>query len=340
MDERTLFDRFHEALEVEPRPGAYERMRFAMTNHPVALKGRPALRIRWSKMGLRITAAVAAGVIAMAVIAAFLAARHGPVGSVPAGSDPSVKAYQAMIKSDYDALSNASSNSCGSVDDSGCDVFVTTALAPYNKWISDLKSFKKTPARFAALDDMLRRHLTDETIYLNEMLAAHKSKNVKSFDFAFEGAFYEGAWIDPTAGTIAGTYPRVAGSYTDALALAKQSIDACIKQAPGPADIGCEQLYHPDECAKVGLQACANDAHAYAARIQGFLIGLLQNPAPSALAAKDRKIQIALAVVDADIIAVTDGLRSGDPAKTTSAEDSFVADLLLANNDIGVVGSA
>jgi hypothetical protein len=338
MDERTLFDRFHEALDVEPRPGAYERMRFAMTNHPVALKRRPALRIRWSTMGLRITAAVAAGVIAMAVIAAFLAAHHGPVGSVPAGSDPKVKAYQAMVTSDYNALSN-NTFSCGAVNDAGCEPFVTTALSPYNKWISDLKSFQ-TPARFAALDGMLRRHLTDETIYLNEMLAAHKSKNVKSFDFAFEGAFYEGSWIDPTVGVIAGTYPRVAGSYTDALALAKQSLDACIKQAPGPADIGCEHLYHPEECAKVGLQACANDAHAYAARIQGFLIGLLQNPAPSALAAKDRKIQIALAVVDADIIAVTDGLRSGDPAKTTSAEDSFVADLLLANNDIGVVGSA
>jgi hypothetical protein len=338
MDERTLFDRFHEALDVEPRPGAYERMRFAMTNHPVALKRRPALRIRWSTMGLRITAAVAAGVIAMAVIAAFLAAHHGPVGSVPAGSDPKVKAYQAMITSDYNALSN-NTFSCSAVDDSGCEAFVTTALSPYNKWISDLKSFQ-TPARFAALDGMLRRHLTDETIYLNGMLAAHKSKNLKSFDFAFEGAFYEGAWIDPTVGVIAGTYPRVAGSYTDALALAKQSLEACINQAPGPADIGCEQLYHPDECAKVGLQACANDAHAYAARIQGFLIGLLQNPAPGGLAAKDRKIQIALAVVDADIIAVTDGLRSGDPAKTTSAEDSFVTDLLLANNDIGVVGSA
>ena len=37
---------------------------------------------------------------------------------------------------------------------------------------------------------------------------------------------------------------------------------------------------------------------------------------------------------------VTEGLRSGDSAKTASAEDTFVADLLLANNDIGVVGSA
>ena len=42
MDERILFAQFHEALDVEPRPGAYERMRIAMTNHPVVIKRRPA----------------------------------------------------------------------------------------------------------------------------------------------------------------------------------------------------------------------------------------------------------------------------------------------------------
>jgi hypothetical protein len=85
MDERTLFDQFHEALEMEPRPGAYERMRFAMTNHPVAPKTWPAFQIRWSTMRLRITAAVAAGLIVIALIGVYLATRQGPVGSVPAG---------------------------------------------------------------------------------------------------------------------------------------------------------------------------------------------------------------------------------------------------------------
>jgi len=67
MDERILFDQFHEALDVEPRPGAYERMRFAMTNQPVALKSRPVFRMRWSKMGIRVAAVLAAAVLAVAV---------------------------------------------------------------------------------------------------------------------------------------------------------------------------------------------------------------------------------------------------------------------------------
>lgn len=339
MDERTLFDQFHEALDVEPRQGAYERMRLAFTNHPVALKGRPAFPRRWSKMGLRVAAVLAAAVIAIALGAAILATHHGPVGSVPAADEPNVKAYQAMIKSDYDGLYTANSPTCSSVDDPGCEAVVTASLPPLNKWIIDLKAFQ-TPARFAALDAMLRRHLADKIVYANAMLAAQKSKNVKAFDFAGQSGFYEGEWIDPAVGTIDGSYPRVAGSYTDALAVAKQSLGACINQAPGPADIGCEQLYHPEECAKIGQQACANAAQAYAARIQIFLIGLLQNPAPTALAAKDRQIQTALTVLDADIIAVTEGLRSGNSAKTADAETTFVGDLTLAYNDIGAVGSA
>lgn len=337
MDERTLSDRFHEALEMEPRPGAYERMRNAMTTQPAAHKSRTGSPIRWSKMGIRVAAVLAAAVLAVALGGAILALHFRPVGSVPAHVDPNVTAYQAMIKAGYDALAAGNNLSCAAVDDVGCPAFVTTMVPLLNKWGSDLKSFR-TPSQFAALDTMLRLHLTDGTRYLNAMLAANKSKDRKAFDFAFEGAFYENEWIDPTVGTIAGTYPRVAGSYSDALVLAKQSLQGCINQAPGPADISCEQLYHADICAKVGLQACANDAHAYGARIQGFLIGILQNLAPSALGDKDLQIQTALAQLDADIIAITDGLLSGDSAQTVSAEMTFVADLTLAAHYISVAG--
>ena len=340
MEEKNLFDQFHEALDVEPRPGAYERMRYAFMSHPDALKKRPVFPTRWSKMGLRVAAVLAAAVIAVALGAAILAGRHGPVGSTPAGPDPNVKAYQALIKTDYDSLAaGTGSLSCSDVNDTGCEAAVATTVPLLTKWVSDLKSFH-TPAQFAALDAMLQRHLTDAINIQNAQLAAHKSGNLKDFTFAGEGAFYENEWLDPTIGVIAGSYPKVASSYHDALALARQHIDACVSQAPGPADLGCEHLYHPDVCANVGVQACASDAYSAAAQIQSFLISLLQNPAPTALAAKDRQIQSDLAQLDADIVAVTDGLLSGDSAQTTSAEAQFVADLAHADNDIGVIGSA
>jgi hypothetical protein len=84
MDERTLFDRFHKALEMEPRPGAYYRMRSAMTNPPVVLKGWPTNQGKWSRTGLRAGAVVATALIASALIAVFLVLHHRPVASVPA----------------------------------------------------------------------------------------------------------------------------------------------------------------------------------------------------------------------------------------------------------------
>src|ERR1700694_3380421 len=119
MDEQILFDRFHEALEMEPRPGAYDRMRFAMTNRPVAVKRRPAFRVRWSRMGLRLAAGLTAAVIVIAVAAAFIAAHRGPVGSAPAGQDPKVEAYQALISSDYAASANPNFR-CNGVQEANC----------------------------------------------------------------------------------------------------------------------------------------------------------------------------------------------------------------------------
>jgi len=295
--------------------------------------------MRWTKMGIRVAAVLAAAVIAVALGAALLAAHHAPLGSAPAGPDPNVRAYQAMIKSGHDSFSTVSNFNCGGVSDPGCEAMVTATVPLLNKWASDLKSFN-TPARFALIDGMLRSHLADNVQYLNAMVAAHKAGNLKAFSFAFEGAFYEGAWIDPSVAAIEGSSPKLAGSYHDALALARQHIHACVSQAPGPADIACEQLFHPDECASVGAQACANDAHAAAGQILSFLDGFIQNPAPSALAAKDRVIQVDLAKVDADIIAITNGLLNGDSTKTASAQATYAADITLADSDISVVGGA
>lgn len=341
MDERTLFDRFHEALEMEPRPGAYERMRFAMTNRPVALKSRPALRIRWSRMTLRVAAVLAALVIAIAFGAAILAGHRGPVGSVPAGQDPNVKAYQYMTSSNYDALAALDSLGCNtaSIRDASCETYVNAAVPVLQKWVSDLGSFH-TPARLTVFDGLLRRHLNDEITELKAVAAYQKTNNVKGFTLAHVGQFYEREWVHPAVSTIEGSYPTVAGSYHDALSLARQSLNGCATGAPGPGGVACAQLSH-QLCDTIGDQACANDAYVSGAQIQTFLIGLLQNPAPSALAAKDRQLQSDLAQVDTDLLAVTDAVRSGDSAAVSSAEVSYAQAISVANADIiAMIGSA
>lgn len=340
MDERTLFDQFHEALDVEPRPGAYERMRFAFTNQPVALKRRPAFRMRWSKMGLRVVTVLAAAAIAIAMGAAILAVHHGPVGSVPAG-DPHVKAYQTMISSNYDALANLDSLGCNtiSINDASCEPYVNAAVPVLQKWVSDLGSFQ-TPTRLTVLDGLLRRHLNDEITELKAVVAYQQTNNVKGFTLAHVGQFYEREWVHPVVSAIEGSYVRMAGSYHDALSLARQSLNGCATGAPGPGGVACAQLSH-QLCDAIGDQACADDAYASGAQIQTFLIGLLQNPAPSALAAKDRQLQADLAQVDTDLLAVTDAVRSGDSATVRSAEASYALAISAADADIiAMIGTA
>jgi hypothetical protein len=344
MDERTLFNRFHEALEMEPRPGAYERMRFAMTHHPVALKRRPAFQMRWSKMGLRITAAVAAGAIAIALIAVFLASHHGQVGSVPAGQDQHAKAYSAMIRSNYNSyvdLLNTTfntSNNCDSVQNAECPVAIKTMLPQFDKWLSDLNSFQ-TPSGYAVIDGQLRRHLSEKVAVLNAVVAFQQAQNESGYSLGMYNASYEVAWLVPTVYAIEGIYPRVAGSYNDAISLTRQAADACVSSKPGPSELGCDALYQHEKCTGAAARICESDVQSATTQIQTLLIALLQNPAPSALANQDDRVQADLARADTALLAITDALLRGDSAKVDTGESLYAAAIHTALLDVAAANS-
>ena len=340
MDEQVLFDRFHEALDKEPRPGAYERMRFAMTNHPVALRRRPAFRMRWSKMGLRIAAVVTVAVIAMALIAVLVVSHRAPVGTVPAATDPNVEAYQVLVSSDYNKMASSTSNHCNTIQDTGCAAAVVPVVAALDKWVADLSSFP-TPSRYAAIDTQLRRHLSAAAAELNAAVAFQKANNQAGFDMAMSAAFFERAWIDPTTSTIAGSYPAVAGSYHDAVSLAKRSLDSCINGTPAPNDLACQALGSAQTCVSTAAQAptCESDVQNAAAQIQTFLIALVQNPAPSALANKDAQLQTDLAAADTALLAITDALLHGNSAKAEAGRSAYTLAISAADGDAALAAS-
>ena len=333
MDERTLFDQFHEALDIEPRPGAYERVRFAFTNHPVALKRLPVLRMRWSKMGLRIGAVVTVAAIAIALAAVFIATHHAFVGSVPAGSDANVKVYQAMMNSDYNTMVASTSSHCNTIQDTGCQAAVAPVLVTLQKWVDDLNAFQTTPARYAAIDGQLRRHLTAAIAELNAAVAFQKANNRNGFNLAMRAAFSERAWLDPTMFAIEGTYPKVAGSYHDAMSLATQALGACVNGTPGPGDLGCQRLSAQETCTGAAASTCESDVEAATAQIQTFLVALLQNPAPSALTAPGARFQADLAQADTALLAIADALVHGDSAKAAAGQSLYRAAITAADGD-------
>jgi len=291
-------------------------------------------------MGLRIAAGLTAAVIVIALIAAFLA-HHTPVGNVPANQDPNVKAYRAMIISDYSTMAGSTSGApqCITIQTTGCQAALSRVIPTLQRWVSDLTTFR-TPSRFAVIDGQLRRHLTEVMTEMNAAVAFQSANNQNGFDIAVNAIYYERAWIDPTTFAIEGTYPKVAGTYHDAISLARQSLDACVNSTPGPGDLGCHALSAGQACTGAAVQTCESDVQSAETQTQNFLIALLQNPASSALTTKDALLQADLAKADTALLAITDALLSADSAKADAGQSSYAVAIHAADADVFAIRSA
>jgi hypothetical protein len=191
-----------------------------------------------------------------------------------------------------------------------------------------------TPASFAVIDGQLRRHLSEAATELNAAVAFQKARNQTGFDLAMNAAFYERAWMDPAVFTIEGTYPKVGASFRDVVNLAKQSLGGCINSSPGPGDLACQTLYTHETCTGSAVQRCESDVQSASTRLQEFVIGLTQNPAPSGLTANAQQVLPDLGRADTALVAITDGLVRGDPAKVDAGEIAFTAAIAAADGDL------
>lgn len=287
-------------------------------------------------MGLRAAAVLTAVVVAIVVIAAFLVTHRNPVGGVPAGQDPNVKAYQAMVNADYNIMSASTSNHCGTIDDTGCAQAISAIVPTLQKWVNDLSSFK-TPARFVAIDGQIRRHLTEVVSELNAAVAFQKAHNTSGFDLAMGAAVYERAWIDPATFSIEGSYPPVASSYRGALLLARQGLDACVNGTPGPSDLACNRLSQQQSCTGATAQSCESDVQGAETRAQTFLIGLLENPSPASSATANGQFENDLAQADTALLAITDALLRGDSLKVNAGQVAYSSAIVQADSDGGAI---
>ena len=337
MDERALFDQFHEALDIEPRPGAADLLVLQLTRPPVAAMRRPAFHTRWTKMGFRLSAAMTAVVIAIALIAAFLASHNAAVGNIQARPDPTVKPYQTMMRSDYaafDQVTNAN-NHCGTIQDTGCAGAVSNVVPVMQKWINDLTT-TPTPSQYAVLNGQLRRHLTQVITDLNAATRFQAANDAGGFNLALNSALFERAWIDPTTFALEGSYRKVAGSYRDAIALVRQSLDTCVNGRPDPAALGCSQLSSTQQLACSG-PTCLGYAQNADTDLQMLLIALAQNPAPSSVKAKAAQLQTDLANADTNLVAYSDALLKSDIGNADVARNAFGLAVNVADSDAGTL---
>ena len=86
IDEQQLFERFHAALDVESKPGAYDRMRTELARSSVRPRKWPWLELPWPRTSARLAAGVMVIALALAAGAVFLGTHHqfGPTpGLIP-----------------------------------------------------------------------------------------------------------------------------------------------------------------------------------------------------------------------------------------------------------------
>jgi hypothetical protein len=336
MEDNVLFDRFHAALEAEPRAGAYDRLRAAMNNsQAAAIQRRPHSRLRFTKMGLRITAAIAAVAILTALIVALLASHRTPVGNVPATDSRNVTAYRALILADYGVMNASTSDHCNTIADTGCAAAVGRVAVALQKWVSDLQGFQ-TPPRYAALDALLRAHLTQAAYDLNAAVAFQPQNNSNGFDLAMNAAVYERAWLDPASFAIEGTLGNRAASYRDALGQISQAQSNCVLGTPQPLDIACARLMS-HACVITDAHSCEITVQEAATQVQGFVISIAQFPPPSSRTTQAAKLQTDLVQEDAALIAITVALLKGDANGMASGVSSFQ---LATGNTVNDVGAA
>jgi hypothetical protein len=75
MEERLVFERFHEALDAQPRAGAFDRLQAALARSPVRSRRQPRFVIPFPPTGLRLAAGIAVILLAAIVIGSFVYVR-------------------------------------------------------------------------------------------------------------------------------------------------------------------------------------------------------------------------------------------------------------------------
>ncbi len=328
MDERILFDRFHQALDIESPPGAYERLRIALVKSSVKPLRRPPLQLRWSQMGLRLAAALTAIVLAVVAIAAFLAT-HAPTGSIPAGSDRAIHSYQTLIDNDYHRPVDLppNSGSCASILGAECAVAASRLADALQLWLDDLNR-SEPPARFAFVDAQLRRHLALAISDFNAVAAAQRSQDQRGMAEAMQAALNEKGWIDDAVSGILKSQQGTIATYKQAVRFHKQNLDQCAACEPMVSQNGVI-------CNRDQASACQyeNEIQHTSFLVVRFEAAIIEVAAPNSLMTKDRRLQSDLAKADTALMTMTAALSVGDQAGYDTGRISLQRALAVVDQD-------
>lgn len=305
MEEELVFERIHSALDVQPPPGAYERLRVALNQRPVKPPRWPAFSTRWSNMSFRLAAGVALVALAAAILAAIFAIHNASTGYVPAGSGMSIQAYEAMVINDNAAALATFSGPCDIGVHTACLADATRGIPAVQKWIDDL-THAQTPSRFKVVDAEMRRHLAQNLTAQHDLVAAAQAGDGAAMDRAFIVAVYAAAWTDTIISQGVTSSRQVDVPSYVAVVQARQlgNCDTCTLVLSGKGN----------DCVTANSIPCLVLFDQTAVAFAEFEAALVHSAAPASLSAKDSKLQNDLAQADSVLLTMRLAVAANDQA--------------------------
>ena len=335
MEDTSLFDQFHAAFHDTPPRGAFERLQSDLVRHSADRSRRTrAISLRWSRLSIRVAAAVAVVVIVIALVAGYLAVQRSSIGGLPAGGGSSLADYQAMVGRNHDAFGNNSGGffgrvaDCNTVSNPKCPDELTALLTATHKWQSDLDEVS-APDRFAVIDHQMRAHLTAFSREVNQALSATASRDEASLDNALGDAyFHHMIWLD-----VVGRAIEVASPITDANYVALAGTESDILDRV----FGKGQDNFTLDCFGEQAALCLSWLNGWAVGMAEAQAEVTQNIPSSALAVYDSNLQSDLAVADQAIIDMYNAEMKGDAVAFNTARDTFVSAVTTSLGDLTAI---
>jgi len=258
----------------------------------------------------------------------------------PAGPDPAVKKYQAMVSADDQRVKATGSGYFCTYTEVGClpAMAVQTATlqalqtAALQQFLDDL-SRSQPPARFAALDALLRRHLVLAISASNAFVTAYKVKDDKGTTEANDTFSTElNAIINQDEDISVSSQGTVAAYSTD-VRLDKELLLACVlcQQFVGQNQVSCPAGQTP---------SCIDEIAAIRLQVETFQEDVARTFAPDSLAAKDGRMQADLLAADRSLDALESALSAGDQVALQAGHDALRQALSRVESDAADIASS
>lgn len=332
MDERILFDRFHAALDVEPNPAGYERLRVALVKSNARRQTRPGFQIRFPKIGLRLAAVMTLVVLAVAAAATFIAS-HRVAESIPSDSNRSIAAYKLTLSDKFTTPSTVGSTwTCTRGDQfAACEADATRQLAAGQQWLKDLSEMK-VPARFAVAHAQIRLHASVQVSRTQQLIDASRAHDAARADqLLIDLSDQTGyAWVATMVASVVASRQGTDVTYLESVRSEKQALDGCRE---------CNNLASQVQYVCTGSQvtACRDLVYVVETQIKSFQNAVVRLSAPGSLTAKDHRLQLDLAEADTAQVNMTLALAAGNQSAFDAARSSFRQALAAVSRDAAAI---